>query len=66
MLDQEYYPEFYGEWLFSNERLTRFRKSREKIVGIIKGSELPSVQGTQYYENDLVVRYMVTSRNERL
>ena len=66
MLDQEYYPEFYCEWLFSNERLTHFRKSREKIVGRIKGSELPYVQGTQYYEDDLVIRYMVTSRNERL
>ena len=49
MLDQEYYPELYSEWLTADERLTRFRKSRDKIVGRFKGSELPYVQAPQYF-----------------
>ena len=50
MLDQEDDPELYDEWLTDNEWLTRFRKAREKIVGMVKGSESPSVQGPQYSE----------------
>ena len=44
MLDQEYDPELDDEWLTSDERLTRFSKAREKIVGRVKVSELPSFQ----------------------
>ena len=44
MLDQEDYPELDDEWLTANERLTRFIKAREKIVGRVKGSDSPFVQ----------------------
>ena len=47
MLDQEDYPELYDEWLTSDDQLTRFSKSREQIVGKVKGTELPSIQGPQ-------------------
>ena len=53
------------EWLNIYERLTRIIKAREEIVGRFKGAELPSFQGTQYYEEDLVVRDRVPSRTER-
>ena len=49
----------------ANESLTRFKKSREKIVGRVKVSESPSVQGTQLSEEDLVVRESVPSSTER-
>ena len=49
----------------ANEQLTRFRTSREKIVGRVKGTESPSVQGPQSSEEDLVVRERVTRRTER-
>ena len=65
MLDQEEYPELDDEWLTSDERLTRLRKNREQIVGRVKGVESPSVQGPQYYEEDLVVRDGVKIRTER-
>ena len=45
---QEDDPELDDEWLTSDERLTCFRKSREKIARRVKGSESPSVQGPQY------------------
>ena len=64
ILDQEYDPELDDEWLTVDEQLKRFGKAREKIVGRVKGSELPSVQGNQYYEEDLVVSERVPSRNE--
>ena len=48
----------------ANEQLTRFSKAREHIVGRVKGTESPSVQGYQSYEKDLVVRDMVSSRTE--
>ena len=47
MLDQEDDPELDDEWLTDNERLTRFSKVREKIVGRVNGSESPYVQGPQ-------------------
>ena len=50
MLDQEDDPDLDDEWLTANEQLTRFSKSREKIVGRVKGSESPSVQEPQYSE----------------
>ena len=50
MLDQEYDPELDDEWLTSDERLIRFRKARDKIVGRVKGSESPSVQGNKSSE----------------
>ena len=53
------------EWLTNNEKLTNFRKAREKNVGKVKGSDFPSVQGPQSYEEDLVVRDRVPSRNDR-
>ena len=62
MLDQEDDPYLYDEWLTSDERLTRFIKAREKILGRVKGSESPSVQGTQSSEEDLVLRGRVPSR----
>ena len=64
MLDQEYDPELDDEWLTDDDQLTRFSKAREQIVGRVKETELPSVHGPQYYEEDLVVRERVTSRTE--
>ena len=49
MLDQEYNPELDDEWLTADEKLTRFSKAREKILGRVKGSESPYVQGPQSY-----------------
>ena len=51
------------EWLTADEQLTRFSKAREKIVGRVKGTESPSVQGPQSYEEDLFVRERVPIRN---
>ena len=56
MLYQEDDPELDDEWLTYDEQLTRFSRARDKIVGRVKGSELPSVQGSQSSEEDLVVR----------
>ena len=66
MLDQENDPELYDEWLNADERLTHFRKAREKILGRVKGEESPSVQGTQYYEEDLVVIKRVPRSTESI
>ena len=66
MLDQEDDPELDDEWLTADEQLTCFSRSREKVVGRVKGKELPSVQGAQYYEEDLVVMERVPSRTYRL
>ena len=66
MLDQEYDPELYDEWLNDDEQLTRFIKAREHILGKVKGEELPTIQGPQYFEEDLAIRYRVPSRNGRL
>ena len=38
MLDQDDDPELDDEWLTADEQLTCFRKSREQIVGRVKGS----------------------------
>ena len=38
MLDQEDDPELDDEWLTANDQLTRFSKSREQIIGWVKGS----------------------------
>ena len=62
MLDQEYDPELDDEWLTADEKLTRFNRTREKILGRVKGIESSSVQGTQSSEEDLVVRERVPSR----
>ena len=64
MLDQEYDPDLDDEWLTADKQLTRFSKSREKIVGRVKGTESPYVQGPQSYEEDLVVRERVPSRTD--
>ena len=64
MLDQEDDPELDDEWLTADEQLTRSSKAREKIVGRVKGTESPSVQGTQSSEEDLVVRERVPSWTE--
>ena len=56
MLYQEDDLELYDEWLTANDQLTRFSKDREKIVGRVKVTESPSVQGPQFFEKDLVVR----------
>ena len=50
MLDQEDDPESDDEWLTSDEQLKRFSKSREQVVGRVKGTESPSFQGPQSYE----------------
>ena len=65
MLDQEDDPELDYEWLTANERLTRFRKARDQIVGRVKGSESKSVQGPQSSEEDLVVRESIPVKTER-
>ena len=54
MLYQEDKPELDDEWLTADEQLTRFSKAREKIVGRVKGSESPSVQGPKSSEEDIV------------
>ena len=48
----------------ADEQLTRFSKAREQIVGRVKGTESPSVQGTQSSKEDLVVRERVPIRTE--
>ena len=52
MLDQEDDPELDDEWLTAYEQLTRFSKSREQIVGRVKGTELPSAEGPQSSEEE--------------
>ena len=47
MLDQEDDQELDDKSLTDDERLTHFSKDREKNLGRVKGSELPSVQGLQ-------------------
>ena len=64
MLDQEDNPELDDECLTADEQLTRFSKAREQIVGRVKGTESPSVQGPQYSEEDIVVRVRVPIRTE--
>ena len=53
------------DFLTDNERLTFFCKAREQIVCRFKGVESQYVQGTQYYEEDLVVRERASIRTER-
>ena len=65
MLDQEDDPELDDEWLTVDEQLTRFRKSRDQILGRVNGTETPFVKGYQYSEKDLVVRDRVPSSTER-
>ena len=65
MLDQEYDLELGDEWLTANERLTRLSKAIEKNLGRVKVLYLPSIQGTQSSEEDLVIRERFTSRTER-
>ena len=65
MLNQEDDPELDDECLNSNERLTRFSKSGEKIVGRVKEEDFPYVQGIQSYEEDIFVRERVPIRTER-
>ena len=64
MLNQEDDPELDDEWFTANEQLTHFSKAREQIVGRVKVTESPSVQGTQSSDEDLVVRERVPSRTE--
>ena len=66
MLYQEDDPELDDECMTDGERLTKFIKSREKIVVRIKGAESSSVQGPQYYEECLFVRERVSRRTERI
>ena len=65
MLDQEYDPELDDECLTDDDQLTRFSKAREQIGGMVKGTESPSVQGTQSYEEYLFVRERVPRRTDR-
>ena len=64
MLDQEDDPELDDEWLTADDQLTRFSKAREQIVGRVKETESPYVQGPPFSEEDLVVRERVPSRTE--
>ena len=64
MLDQEDDPELDDKWLTANKQLTRFSKVREQIVGRVKRTESPYVQGPQSYDEDLVVRDRVPSRTD--
>ena len=50
MLDQEDDPELDEEWLTVDDKLTRFSKAREQIIGRAKGTESPSVKGPQSSE----------------
>ena len=62
MLYQENDPELDNGWLTADEQLTCFRKAIEKIIGRVKEAESPSVQGIQYYEEDLVMRGGVSNQ----
>ena len=64
MLDQEDDPELDYEWLTADEKLTRFSKAREQVVGRVKVIESPSVQVPQSSDEDLVVRERVPIRTE--
>ena len=64
-IDQEDDPDLDDEWLTSDAQLTRFSKAGEKIVGRVKGAELPSVQGPQSFEEDPVLRDRVPNRADR-
>ena len=64
MLYQEYYIELDDEWFTTNERLTRFRKNREHILGRFKGAESPYLQGSQYSEEDLVLRGIFSKQEQ--
>ena len=61
---QEDDQELDDELLNFDERLTRFRKARERIFGRVKLSELPYFQVPQYSEEDLSVRERVQSRTD--
>ena len=50
MLEQEDDPDLDDECLTADDWLTLFRKDIEQIVGRVKGSEPPSVHGTQSYK----------------
>ena len=50
ILYQEDNIELDDDWLTTNEWLTMFSKPRERIVGMVKVADSPSVQGPQYYE----------------
>ena len=63
MLDQYDDLELDDEWLTANDLLTNFRKTREIILGRVKGEELPSVQEPQSSEEYLDVRESIPSRN---
>ena len=64
MLDQEDDPDLDDEWLTADEQLTRFSKFIEQIVGRVKGTESPYVQGPQSSDEDLFVRERVPSRTD--
>ena len=63
--DQEDDPELNENWLTTNDQFNVFRRSRYSILWNVKGAESPSVQGPQYYEEYLFVRYNFTSKTER-
>ena len=66
ILYQEDDPELDYDWLTADEKLTSFRKDREKIVVRVKGSELSSIQGPQYSEEYTAVRERVPRSTERI
>ena len=48
-----------------DEKLTRFIKDRDQVVGKVKVEDKPSVQGTRYSEKYLVLRERFQSSTER-
>ena len=59
--DQEDDPELDDECLTAYEKLTRFRKAIEQILGRVKGTESPYAKGPQSSEEEIVVRERVPS-----
>ena len=62
MLDQKNNPKLDDKWLDDDEQLKCYIIDREKILGRVKGSEIPPFKGYKYYHYYLVVRVRVTSR----
>ena len=66
LLDHKNDLDLDDDWLTVNERLTHFRKSREKIVGRVKVAESQSVQGPQSSEEYIVLRNSDPIMTDRL
>ena len=49
MLDQKNNPKLDDKWLDDDEQLKCYIIDREKILGRVKGSEIPPFKGYKYY-----------------